>query len=108
MAEYLILISADSTDGLTLEEEQKCIAAYDQWAEKLGEKHLLARRLDFSPGDLLGSKRKPLTDGPFIEAKELIAGLILLKAESQEEATEHAKACPLNDYFHLFVKKAME
>jgi hypothetical protein len=36
-----------------------------------------------------------VTDGPFGEIKETIGGLIVVKAESVEEAVEFAKGCPV-------------
>ena len=36
-----------------------------------------------------------VTDGPFVEIKESIAGFIIIKAESLEEAAEMAGACPI-------------
>jgi hypothetical protein len=35
-------------------------------------------------------------DGPFTEAKELIAGYLLIQAASLEEAIERAKRCPVD------------
>jgi hypothetical protein len=37
-----------------------------------------------------------LTDGPFAETKELIAGYWLIQVKSKEEAIERAKRCPFN------------
>jgi hypothetical protein len=36
-----------------------------------------------------------LTDGPFTEAKELIAGFWIIQAKSKEEAVEWATRCPI-------------
>lgn len=36
-----------------------------------------------------------ITDGPFIEIKESIAGYTMIKAGSLEEAAEMAKGCPV-------------
>jgi hypothetical protein len=47
-----------------------------------------AARVRFS-GD-----RRTVVDGPFIEAKELIAGFWLWQVASMEEAVEWAKRCP--------------
>jgi len=41
-----------------------------------------------------GGKRT-VTDGPFTEAKELIAGFWIVQVKSKEEAIEWAKRCPL-------------
>lgn len=38
---------------------------------------------------------KMITDGPFGEIKETIGGLIIVRAESVEEAAEFAKGCPV-------------
>jgi len=39
----------------------------------------------------LSNGRVTVTDGPFTESKELIAGFAILEAKSKEEAIEHAK-----------------
>lgn len=104
MAEFLVLIAAENTRELSHAEEQHCITAYGKWAEALGSRHLSARRLTMDPGELVPLKNKVATDGPFVEAKELIAGFILLDAPDLSEATKVASTCPLNEYFQLFVK----
>lgn len=105
MKEYLILIAAQDQRGLTTSEEQKCIQDYGQWAEKLGQKYITGRRLSLEAGDLLPSKKSVTTDGPFVEAKELIAGFVLVSADSSEDAKSIAASCPLNEHFHLYVKE---
>lgn len=105
MSEYLILIAAENERGLSPSEEQKCITEYGAWAEELAEKHIIARRLSLNNGELIKSKRSVTTDGPFVEAKELIAGFVLVNADSTKEATHIAESCPLNQYFHLFIKE---
>ncbi|HEV3357034.1 MAG TPA: YciI family protein [Pseudonocardiaceae bacterium] len=42
----------------------------------------------------LNGKRRTVIDGPFAEAKELIAGFWLIEVGSLEEAVEWAKRCP--------------
>lgn len=39
-----------------------------------------------------------VTDGPFVEIKEAIAGYSIIKAESLEDATEISKGCPILMY----------
>jgi hypothetical protein len=45
-------------------------------------------RVKFSGG------KRTVTDGPFAEAKELVAGYWLIQAKSKEEAIEWVKRCP--------------
>jgi len=40
----------------------------------------------------LSNGKVTVTDGPFTESKELIAGFAILEAKSKEEAIEHCKA----------------
>ncbi|MEQ8629193.1 YciI family protein [Ekhidna sp.] len=105
MSEYLIIIAAENERGLSPSEEQHCITQYGKWAEALAEKHIVARRLSLESGELIRSKNAVTTDGPFIEAKELIAGFVLITAKDMQEAKSIASSCPLNEYFHLFVKE---
>ena len=42
----------------------------------------------------LNGKRRTVIDGPFAEAKELIAGFWLIEVGSLDEAVEWAKRCP--------------
>jgi hypothetical protein len=45
-------------------------------------------RVTFSGG------KRTVTDGPFAEAKELVAGFWLIQVKSKEEAIEWVKRCP--------------
>ena len=38
--------------------------------------------------------RKAVTDGPFAESKEAIAGFFIIQADNLEQAVEIAKGCP--------------
>lgn len=46
---------------------------------------------------ITGSK-KVVTDGPFMEGKEMVGGYLLCKADTYEEAVEIAKGCPILDF----------
>jgi len=41
------------------------------------------------------SKKQVLSDGPFIESKEGVAGYFIIKAENIDEAVSIAQRCPL-------------
>ena len=44
-----------------------------------------------------GNKQPVVTDGPFIESKEVIGGFWLIQVKSKEEAVEWARRCPAAD-----------
>jgi hypothetical protein len=54
-----------------------------------------------------GSKRI-VTDGPFAEAKELVAGFWLWQVKSKEEAIEWVKRCPMEDGDELEIRQVFE
>src|SRR5271165_4956158 len=49
-----------------------------------------------------------ITDGPFAEAKEVIAGFWIIQVKSQEEAIEWAKRCPLPEGGVMEIRQVFE
>ena len=54
-----------------------------------------------------GGKRV-VTDGPFTEAKEVIAGFWIIQVKSKEEAIEWANRCPLPEGGVIEVRQVFE
>jgi len=54
-----------------------------------------------------GGKRV-VTDGPFAEAKEVIAGFWMIQVKSKEEAIECAKRCPLPENGLIEIRQVFE
>ncbi|GAB1445164.1 hypothetical protein MASR2M41_08310 [Flammeovirgaceae bacterium] len=52
----------------------------------------------------LVTKDEIISDGPFIEAKEAISGFTIIKAESLQQASEIAYACPLVQIGHIKIE----
>ncbi len=70
---------------------EEMYAKFNAWKEKFQE-----NIVDMG-GRLTGGKvvtSKSATDGPFVEAKEVIGGFMIVSAESLEEAAEVARECP--------------
>jgi len=49
-----------------------------------------------------------VTDGPFTEAKELVAGFWILQARSKDEALEWVKRAPMEDGMTLELRQVFE
>jgi hypothetical protein len=49
-----------------------------------------------------------ITDGPFTEAKEVVAGFWIIQAASKEEAIEWAKRCPLPEHGLIEIRPVFE
>jgi hypothetical protein len=73
-------------------EMQEMYAAFNAWKEKFKTKILdMGGRLK-SGGKVLTASG--VSDGPFVEAKEIVGGFMIVAAESYEEALEVAKEGP--------------
>lgn len=91
----LILFEHDSAyDDFSPEEMQQEIQVHMKWIEELGDHYLGGEPLEKGAKTIHG-KEKLLTDGPYIESKELVSGYYLLQAASLGEAAEIAKGCPV-------------
>jgi hypothetical protein len=52
--------------------------------------------------------RPTVTDGPFTEAKELVAGFWLIQVKSKEEAVEWMSRCPMQDGDEIEIRQIFE
>jgi hypothetical protein len=93
----MIKATAVSEAGvLPSEEELTAMGKYNEELVKAGVLLAAEGLRDSSKGarvTLSGTKRT-VVDGPFTEAKELIAGFWLIQVGSKEEAVEWVKRCP--------------
>ena len=65
------------------------------WMGKLAEQgKLIDGQPLFPEGKVLTGTRKKLTDGPFVEGKDIVGGYLLIKAKDYNEAVELSKDCP--------------
>jgi hypothetical protein len=71
---------------------EEMYAAFHAW-RKTFEKNIvdMGGRLD-DGGKILTSDSS--TDGPFVEAKEMLGGFMILEADDMDEAVKVASACP--------------
>ena len=91
----LLLFEHDDAYGsFSAEDMQKEIEIHEKWIEELGEHYDSGEPLEHAAMVVKG-KDKFVTDGPYIEAKELVSGFYIIKAESLEQAAELAKGCPV-------------
>jgi hypothetical protein len=71
---------------------QEMYAAFNAWKEKFKDSILdMGGRLK-GGGKVLSASG--VSDGPFVEAKEIVGGYMIVLAESYERALEVARECP--------------
>lgn len=103
MNQYLLLLKGKKALDYSPEQLQKRIEEYRDWVNTVAEHYVSDNRLE-RKGAHIKQPDEVMTDGPFLEAKEIIAGFIILKANDLEEATSIAKTSPLLKYFEIFVR----
>lgn len=99
MNQYLLLLHenpADYTD-LSPAEMESMIARYSAWAGEMAAKGLLVsgEKLTDDGGKILRRNKESVlvSDGPYAEAKDVIGGIFVIKADSDEQAQKLAEAC---------------
>src|SRR6187431_2489960 len=98
MKEYLLLFRGSDMPQ-SPEESQAHMQRWMQWMGELGQqgKFVGAQPLTKEGKQVKGSK-KAVTDGPFMEGKEMVGGYLICKADSFDEAVEISKGCPILEY----------
>src|SRR5262250_1817441 len=78
------------------EQQQKTMEKWMAWFRQLGEGGHISNPghpLQFSGKVVNGSRI--VKDGPYAEAKDVIGGFTIVRAESLDQAAELAKGCPI-------------
>jgi hypothetical protein len=103
MAEYLFLFrGGDEARAREQQSPEKWKAFIDrmkQWMKDLDDdgKFVSTRPLK-NAGKQVKGKEKIVTDGPFVEGKEIVGGYVICRAENLDEAVELSKGCPLFEH----------
>jgi hypothetical protein len=96
---FIILVKGDKDTEAGVMPEEKLFAAMADYHEQLAKAGVLLDASGLQPTSkgwrikYSGAKRTVI-DGPFTEAKELVAGYTIIQAKSKEEALEWTKRFP--------------
>ena len=100
MNQYLLLLheTPASYAGLGPEAMGEIIERYSAWARQLGERGQLgpSQKLTDDGGVQLRRRGSDVvaTDGPYAEAKDVIGGFFIIRAEDEAAARRIAEGCP--------------
>jgi hypothetical protein len=98
-SQYLVLCRSTSWHkDLSSEELQKVLTQFTAWFERLTNEGKIKKGHPIAPEGKSIAGRKAISDGPFAESKEAIAGYWFIQANSLEEAVEIAQSDPCLDY----------
>lgn len=88
--------SYDSVSNISPEEMQRLHSKWQTWiTEGLQKGWLLDRGNGLKTEGCVVNAQKVVTDGPFVEAKEIVGGYGIVQAENLAVAAEYAKGCPI-------------
>ena len=96
---FMILLKADENTEAGVMPSEELLAEMGKYNEEMVKAGVLLAGEGLQPSSkgarvrFSGAKRT-VVDGPFAEAKELIAGYWLIQTKSKEEAVEWVKRCP--------------
>src|SRR5207249_4375759 len=96
---FMILLKADRNTEAGALPSQELLAAMGKYNEELAKAGVLLAGEGLQPSSKgarvkFAGEKRTVTQGPFAETKELIAGFWLFQARSKEEAIEWVKRCP--------------
>jgi hypothetical protein len=96
---FMVMVKANKDSEAGVLPDQKILAEMGKYNEELVKAGVMLAGEGLQPSSkgarvkFSGTKRTVI-DGPFTEAKELIAGFWLIQVKSKEEAIEWVKRCP--------------
>jgi hypothetical protein len=99
-SEHLLLFrGTDWHNGLSPDEIQRTMTDWMAWFDRLvADGRCLGGQSLATEGKVVSGKSHHVSDGPFAEAKETVAGYFILRVADLDEALEIAKECPALAY----------
>ena len=96
---FMIMIKADRNTEAGVLPDEKLLTEMGQFNEQLVKAGIMLAGEGLHPSSKgarvkFSGEKRMVTDGPFTETKELIAGFWLWRVKSKEEAIEWVKRCP--------------
>ena len=95
----MVMVKANKDTEAGVMPSQELLAAMGNYNEELVKAGVLLAAEGLHPSSKgvrvrFSGEKRTVTDGPFTEAKELIAGFWLWQVKSMDEAIEWVKRCP--------------
>ena len=110
---FMVIVKADKNSEAGVMPSEQLLAEMGKFNEELAQAGVLLAAEGLHPSSkgarvsFSGGKRT-VTDGPFAEAKELIAGFWLWQVKSKEEAIEWLKRAPFGEGAEIEIRQVFE
>lgn len=99
MKEFLLLFRGrDTAPDASPEQMQAQMQKWMDWINGVDEqKKFISGRPLINTGKTITGPKKIMTDGPFMEGKEMLGGFMLISVEDYDDALAIANECPILD-----------
>lgn len=96
---FMVMVKANKDSEAGVLPSEELLAAMGKYNEELAKAGVLLAGEGLQPSSKgarvkFSGDRRTVIDGPFTEAKELIAGFWIMQVRSKEEVIEWVKRCP--------------
>ena len=97
MKEFALVFRRPPSDPskVSPKDMQEIAKKWDAWHEELAGQGKLGATVRLGTEGKVLKTGGVITDGPFVELREILGGIFILKAETLEEATTLAHGCPV-------------
>ena len=110
---FMVIVKADSNSEAGVMPDTELLAAMGKYNEELVKAGVMLAGEGLQPSSKgvrvkFGDGKRTVTDGPFTETKELIAGFWLWQCKSKEEAIEWLKRAPFGGGTEVEIRQVFE
>ncbi len=103
MQQFLLLLNSKASRDISPEELERRLSEYREWVETISDYYISDSRLE-QGGAYVAQDKPIMTDGPFAELNEVIAGFVIIKASHLNQAAQISQTSPLLQYFDIAVR----
>ena len=108
MAQFILMLRGQGMvrEGMSPEEMQQITGRYRDWMAKVSA---TGQKLRDGEGRVIRRNGSTtVTDGPFVEAKEILGGYLAIEAGSYDEAVRICADCPHLDFGSIEVREVQQ
>lgn len=103
MQQFLLLLNGKASRDISREELERRLSEYREWVENIPDHYISDSRLE-QGGAYVAQNKPVITDGPFAELNEVIAGFVIIQASGLDQAAQITQTSPLLQYFDIAVR----
>jgi hypothetical protein len=110
---FMVIVKADKDSEAGKMPSEKLLAEMGNYNEKLVKAGIMLAGEGLHPSSRgkrirFDGDKRTVTDGPFAETKELVAGFWLLQAKSMDEVVEWIKRAPFDQGAEVEIRQVFE